>query len=179
MDHYYCICLDFDIIAEANEVQNFFVFKEWVIHRAHWMTISNIDVEKGGCSAHSVQIYDSGRPQRISPLLRMEICSFFKSSSDRIRFVIMNVNGQRDNHSCGLHAIAFATDLAFNYNPILSQFDDGRMRSHLLICLEKKSMTRFPIRSTTRIPFGRKVLNVINKEVFVFVKCQMTRKRRW
>ena len=67
----------------------------------------------------AVQIHDSGRPMKMKALIKKAICTMFKTASATICFDIMNVQGQEDSCSCGLYAIAFATELVYGYNPTL------------------------------------------------------------
>ena len=92
----------------------------------------------------AVQIYNSGRPMKMKALIMKAICTMFKTASATIRFDNMNVQGQKGSFSCGLYAIAFATELVYGYNPIISNFDDRKMRDHLIEYFEKRHMSHFP-----------------------------------
>ena len=83
-------------------------------------------------------------------LIKKAIYTMFKTASATIRFDTMNVQGQKDSCSCRLYAIAFATELVYGYNPIISNFDDRKMRDHLIECFEKRHMSRFPTYSGQR-----------------------------
>ncbi len=133
-------------------------------------TVSNINVKSGGYFSDTVCIYDSARPQKISPAFRKLICSFFKSTSDTLRFDIMNVQGQTNSHDCGVHAIATATELTFNCDPVACKWNEGEMRQHLTQCLENDCITRFPTHATRRIRMGMRMLNSLVENVFCVCK---------
>ena len=54
------------------------------------------------------------------------------------------VQKQEGFKDCGVFAIAFATSLAFGKNPEELQFDQEKLRSHLIYCLEQKCFEEFP-----------------------------------
>ena len=49
---------------------------------------------------------------------------------------------------CGLFAIAFATSLAHNENPVKRVYNTAKLRQHLVLCLEAGKMSVFPSHST-------------------------------
>ena len=51
---------------------------------------------------------------------------------------------QNDSCSCGLFAIAVATDLSFGFDPIISCCHTSVMRTHLYQCIENASFVPFP-----------------------------------
>ena len=111
------------------------------INNSHWITVSNRNVKTGGLFSDSVSIYDSGRNVKISSSLIKTVCSFFKTRSSTLCFDVMNIKGQSDSHNCGVYAIAFATELAYNCDPVVCHFDDGEnMRCHLKLCLNANAL---------------------------------------
>lgn len=139
------------------------------VNSSHWITVS-IKVDGVRCFSDTAQIYDSARPRKVSMTTKKAICSFFKSNADFLTFEVMNVQGQVDGDSCGLFAIAFATELVYGYNPVVSNFDDKIMRPHLKKCLEDGYITRFPTRGKRRTPLGMKALACVNEKVFCVCK---------
>ena len=130
-----------------------------VLHvaKCHWLTTSNVNVHGGACYKDIIGVYDSGRPNAVSGEITNSVCSFFKCTSDVIRFDIMNVIPQPNVNDCGVHAIAHATELAHGADPVTCNWDMGQMRKHLLSCLESGVMTRFPKGGQRRVRFGTRV----------------------
>ena len=58
---------------------------------------------------------------------------------------------QKRSHDCGLYAIAVATALANNIDPVNHVFYQDDMRSHLGDCLEGKKMEVFTVLKTHRL----------------------------
>ena len=56
----------------------------------------------------------------------------------------MNVVAQQNADDCGVHAIAYATELAHGTDPVLCSWDFENMRPHLIQCLESGVIARFP-----------------------------------
>ena len=54
------------------------------------------------------------------------------------------VQQQKNGNDCGLFAIAFAVDLANKMDPSKAQYDDKKLRQHLLHCLESRKVSPFP-----------------------------------
>ena len=91
----------------------------------------------------------------------------------------MNVQGQTNSHDCGVHAIATATELTFNCDPVACKWNEGDMRKHLSQCLENDCITRFPTHATTRIRMGMRMLNSLVENVFVYAKCLTIYTSQW
>ena len=139
----------------------------------HWITVSNINIKlsKTAHSQDSVSVYDSGCSSTISLETKELICGFFKSNKDVLLFEVMNVHTQPNLTDCGLFAIAFATELVFGQDPVLSFFDCASMRPHLMQCLEAGVFERFPCKKQRRVPFGSRVR--VTHKVDVFCSCCM------
>jgi polycystin 1L2 len=54
------------------------------------------------------------------------------------------VRNQTGEVDCGLFAIAYAFELAAGNDPTTINFDQSKMRQHLLSCLEREEFTSFP-----------------------------------
>ncbi len=141
------------------------------VDQCRWVTVSNIDVKSGCHFSDTVCIYDSARPQTISRTLITQVCSFFKSTSDILHFKIMNVRGHIDSSNCGVHAIAIATELASNCDPVTCYWNEGEMRQHLMHCIENNCVTRFPIHRTREIHMEKRTLKSL--VVNVYCVCKM------
>ena len=113
--------------------------------KTHWITTSNIKLNgPSECFSDAVQVFDSGRPLKISLSTKSKICSFVKPKSSTFSFDIMNVDGQRNSYDCGVYAIAYATHLVNGLDPVQYRWDSKNMRSHLLDCFLNKEMKLFP-----------------------------------
>ena len=75
-----------------------------------------------------------------------------------VLFDIMNIQPQCNQHDCGLFALACATELVHGCDPTVCHWDVPKMIHHLLCCLEKGKIDRFPIKKR-RVPLGMKVRN--------------------
>ena len=58
--------------------------------------------------------------------------------------ILSRVQQQLNGVDCGVFAIAFAADILNGFAEIGKRFDVGKMRSHLLKCLEGEEFTLFP-----------------------------------
>ena len=117
-----------------------------ILHlKNHWVTVSNVALRGNpDYMKDSVDIYDSGLSTHVSLETRKLICSFFKCEQDVMNFDLINSQKQENCNDCGLFAIASATELVFGVDPAICSWDCTRMRPHLLSCLEKGIMSRFP-----------------------------------
>ena len=57
---------------------------------------------------------------------------------------------QSGGYDCGLFAVAFATALVHGEQSGRFQFDQNKMRQHLLKCLQEGEMTPFPLKKIRR-----------------------------
>ena len=53
---------------------------------------------------------------------------------------------KKNSDDCGLFAIATATALAHNIDPMMILFDETQLRSHLIACFQGDRLTSFPVR---------------------------------
>ena len=47
------------------------------------------------------------------------ICSFFKCSSDALHLDLVNVQTRPNTYDCGVFAVAIATELVFEMDPVV------------------------------------------------------------
>ena len=74
-----------------------------------------------------------------------------------------NVAKQTGGDDCGLFAIAFATSICHNRDPVRVQYKQEKMREHLLQCFQKSFMEPFPLvryRTATGITRKTNTLNI-------------------
>ena len=124
------------------------------IENRHWVTVSNI-LTLGKHSNDKVYLFDSMRPSKVAPILKEQLCSFIKPGVDELDIMIVDVQQQNNSYDCGLFALAYATELAFGYDPATFLWDQPSMRKHLLLCFEAGEMKRFPISKTRTIGLRR------------------------
>lgn len=88
-----------------------------------------------------------------------------KPSCNVVKFDIMNTMPQPNSYDCGLFALACATDLAHELDPVLSEWNIEGMRMHLVECLEKGHLSPFPVKKNRRIPLGRHVHQTVEEKI--------------
>ena len=92
-----------------------------------------------------VKLYDSLNLAPSMSLLQ-QICSLYSPKLDTFPTVHQSkiFSPQKGTRDCGLYAIAYATELAFGFDPSKYIFEQVRMRDHLLGCFENRKIERFP-----------------------------------
>ena len=133
----------------------------------HWITVSNCVVAATDASVH---VYDSMMATRMSLRTKQQVCSLFKPSCEAMNFHIVKVMPQSNTVDCGVFALANATELLFGEDPAKAVWDVGRMRPHLLQCLEKGRMERFPVNRYKRVPLGGRAKKVIVEDIHCMCK---------
>ena len=73
-----------------------------------------------------------------------QICDLAHCSESVLGIILPSVQQQPNGVDCGVFAIAFAVDILNGFAEIGKRFDVGKMRSHLLKCLEEEEFTLFP-----------------------------------
>ena len=73
-----------------------------------------------------------------------QICDLAHCSESVLGIILPSVQQQPNCVDCGVFAIAFAVDILNGFAEIGKRFDVGKMRSHLLKCLEEEEFTLFP-----------------------------------
>ena len=110
----------------------------------HWITISTI-----GCTAGSVQVYDSLH-MKLTSVTKKLVADLMMTRDKAISVTYANVQWQSGGNDCGLFALAFATSLCEGHDPAVIAYDQPQMSSHLLSCIVTGKMTAFPQRSSNR-----------------------------
>ncbi len=136
--------------------------------KSHWVTISNalFGCEDKTYFRDCIKIYDSLLSKHVTLEMQKNVFSIMQPKVKIVNVDVMNVMKQPNSYDCGVFAIAFATEIAHGYNPIWAQFDVGQMRNHLLDCLEKGCLSRFPVVKIRRIPLGSRVKHFIPVKVY-------------
>ena len=121
---------------------------------AHWICISTI-----GCEDGQVNILDSlytALPSKATE----QVAALLHSKVPSLEVLYLDVAEQSGGNDCGCFAIAFAEALCRGEDPSVLNFDQAKMRPHLLSCLEEGTLTPFPagqratqgVKKTARIP---------------------------
>ncbi len=130
-----------------------------IVHVAdHWLTVE-------GVSPSVARVYDSMN-YTTSMDTQSQIAAVMQCMAASITLEVQNVQLQIGSSDCGLYAIAYATDLCYGNNPSNLRYNQSKMRSHLIKCLEGQKMTPFP--SRFRRPSHPKI-----EEVRVYCKCRL------
>ena len=107
----------------------------------HWACLTN----KFSTSANTVDLYDSMHsvPSEQNSIVR-QACAILKAQESSVTINVINVQIQKEASDCGLFALAMATDLCREVDPINLHYHQDRMRVHLKECFEKLILTPFP-----------------------------------
>ena len=124
-----------------------------IIHdRNHWVTVySDSVIEKS-----IIYLFDSlHKADLIRNILRLA-CSIRHSSESEIKGISKPLQQQLNGFDCGVYAIAYATDIAFDRDPASLSYDQQEMRKHLLRCQQKGDLEAFP-NSSKRTKCGKSI----------------------
>ena len=106
----------------------------------HWVTVSSLTER----ATSVVYLYDSLQKETLNKNLVKQIARLRKSEDAEPRAISKAVQQQGNGYDCGIFAIAFATDIAYNHKPEQRTYNQSVMRKHLLAQLENETMTLFP-----------------------------------
>ena len=117
-----------------------------ILHNGHnhWLTISSVGTTPG-----QMVVYDSKYPSA-GQAIKQQIASLMRVAEPNLTLTFADVQMQAGGSDCGIFALAFATAFCFVHSPGKFHFDQQRMRTHLVECLEKKQFAMFPIRKERR-----------------------------
>ena len=118
----------------------------------HWVTVSSPTES----ATSVVYLYDSLQKESLNKNLVKQIARLRKSEDAELRIISKAVQQQGNGYDCGIFAIAFATDIAYNHKPEQRTYNQSVMRKHLLAQLENKTMTPFP-QQTKRVKRRKEV----------------------
>ena len=111
----------------------------------HWLTVLTV-----GCQPGSVNIYDSIRSISVPTRTKEQISTIMFAQQKAITLVFQPVQSQHGSSDCGLFALAFATSLCYQENPVEINYTQHKLRSHLLDCFTRGRMSPFPRSSRMR-----------------------------
>ena len=98
------------------------------------------------CSSGRVQICDSLK-STLNRSSMKSVYSLYKhvvGEFEKVKPTFLPVQKQTDGFNCGPFAIAYAAEIVHGKSPMEAIFDVKKMRNHLLVCLEQKTLTPFP-----------------------------------
>ena len=103
-----------------------------------------------------VQLFDSKYKGELSCSIQNQLALIYRTLitqeeegeqvDPHIKIHVPAVQQQRGRDDCGIFAIAFALHSLLGDQLLEIEFDQGRMRGHLLECFQKKELTPFPRR---------------------------------
>ena len=109
----------------------------------HWVTVY-LPTER---ATSVVYLYYSLQKERLNKNLVKQIALLRKSEDAELCIISKAVQQQENGYDCGIFAIAFATDIAYNRKPEQRTYNQSVMRKHLLAQLENATMTPVPQRT--------------------------------
>ena len=111
----------------------------------HWICLSTI-----GCQPSTMNVYDSLHG-RLDLLTKKIVADLVQSKENEIEILYADVQRQSGASDCGLFALAFATSVCYGDYPAASSYTQSEMREHLLSCIKKGQIVRFPQRTKRRL----------------------------
>ena len=89
----------------------------------------------------------------VSTTLRRQLATVLHTLHPKMTMTKVRVQQQIGTSDCGLFAIAFAVALVNGQDPAALMFDQGVMRQHLRLCLQRQRMEPFP--TTKQLKFKK------------------------
>ncbi len=133
----------------------------------HWVLVQGTAEN----TKHTVNVYDSLYLEPLSGL-REQVAALLRAPSFLFKITYVWCPKQLDGFSCGIHAIANATEIIFNqtsYSQENWSWNIKEMRKHFTTCLENGLMTPFPKK---RINNPRQVPSTSSFEIEIFCICR-------
>lgn len=112
----------------------------------HWACLTN-KFTSSTCDSctQAVNLYDSlhTRPNEQGSIVK-QACTILKSQQSTIAVNVINVQIQDGASDCALFALAMATDLCRDIDPIYVTYHQDKMRQHLAKSFEQLALSPFP-----------------------------------
>ena len=105
--------------------------------REHWAVVTTIN-----CNGNEVVVYDSHYAFLDKESIQL-VESLFMCDNFKPHIKMAKCQRQKGCTDCGVYAISNATSLGFGLC-LTKEFKEDLMRSHLVNCFNKKSMSLFP-----------------------------------
>lgn len=107
----------------------------------HWVCTTSVNTNKDS----DVYVMDSlGGVFPISPSLQQQIAQVYGGKRSQLIIRRLSVQQQVGAKDCGLFAVAFAVEVCQRNDPSRVSYDQNKMRSHFVSCLEKGHLDTFP-----------------------------------
>ena len=126
-----------------------------------------------GCPSDTVKVFDSLSSGGPTTELKNEIARMLKTQSDFINLEYMDVAQQENGSDCGVYTIANALEICRGHDPSTCNWEGAQMKKHLLQCLDKDNLVRFPRRAS---PHPGRVLKT-SKVPTLHCQCRQPYKR--
>ena len=126
----------------------------------HWVCSTSI----GG----HLRVYDSSSCKRLTSSMEVQLAECYKNlaTGSTLAVELPPAQIQQGGVDCGLFAIAFAYELAAGNDPSDVSFEQGKMREHLVKCLERGLFEPFP-RNEVTLRFNKRQ----NCDIRLFCSC--------
>ncbi len=111
------------------------------VKNCHWATLAIED--------NDINLYDSAYSS-ISKDTMKTIANLVQCKNDSFTVNLMNLKNQTGIADCALYAMAVATCLILKDDPTTAVFHQDELRTHLCQCLEKGTITLFPVTKKRR-----------------------------
>ena len=112
-----------------------------IIRHCHWATLAIED--------NDINLYDSAYSS-ISKETMKTIANLAQCKNDSFTVNLMNIKNQTGIADCALYAMAVATCLILKDDPTTVVFHQDELRTHVCQCLEKGTITLFPMKKKRR-----------------------------
>ena len=135
-----------------------------ILNRAgnHWITISTMD-----CNPGTVNVYDSMNLPLTNDL-KVTVADLLCIPEQYIILKHVKMLHQIGASDCGLFAIASACAICNGENPAEIKFDQGYMRTHLLMAFNNAILTPFPSKQLRR----HQPISIMEKKLLVHCVCR-------
>ena len=141
------------------------------VNNNHWVT--------SACFNEEVTIYDSKYNGELPPSLTHQLAIIYKQFADNdddetfLNLNVPNVQQQTGVDDCGLFAIAFAVHAARGDCVGELDFDQAKMRSHVIKCFSQKKMLPFPIIESKYCTSIKRHMFFPGRQIELFCECRM------
>ena len=138
------------------------------IGRNHWSVISTCPLPSYKSTDFTINYYDSLYHELPQDAERVIISLTSSFGFNKIPVTVMPIAKQSGCTDCGLYAIAIATAICYNVDPVTVVFAQDELRPHLLQCFEKKTLQPFPIKKNRKSP----EVKIAGTTIFICPKCR-------
>lgn len=112
----------------------FFIY----IGASHWVCTAHIVPSK------DIEVMDSIGANELTDTTLLQIATVYKTNTQLLRMKYSAAQLQKGAHDCGLFSIANAIEVCEGNDPAKQQYQQERMRKHLIDCFTKKHLLPFP-----------------------------------